>query len=343
MPRKHEFDWMRQQLNGFMRTQIIGAAANLSLADHFATAPHSVDDIAAMTGLDRRITFRLLRALAAIGLVASDDESVFRSLPPLETLRSTAPGSLRDLAMVFATPAQYLPWAYFAQSIKTGLPQASIALGSHITDYYARHPEEATIFHKAMQASTVGVTTEIAQRLDTTKSLMAVDVGGATGSLLHSLMEVNPNLHGIVYDRPANVPKSQAAAISLGLSERSTAIAGDFFESVPNGDLHLLRFILHDWSDEDCVRILGNCRRAMASDGRLVVVESFLGRVGQEREDDIADTQGAIVDLHMLVVAGGRERSISEYVGLLHQAGLATTATTLLPSGYVLMEAVAHC
>jgi hypothetical protein len=326
-----------------MRTQIIGAAATLSLADHFAIAPRSVDDIASMTGLDRGITFRLLRALTAIGLVASDDESVFRSLPPLETLRSTAPGSLRDLAMCFATPAQYLPWGYFFQSIKAGLPQATTALGSHIFDYYARHPEEAAIFHKAMQASTAGVTTEIAHRLDTTKSLLAVDVGGATGSLLHSLMEVNPNLHGIVYDRPANVPKSQAAAISLGLSERSTAIAGDFFESVPNGDLHLLRFILHDWGDEDCVRILGNCRRAMASDGRLVIVESLLGRVDQEREDDIADTQGAIVDLHMLVVAGGRERSASEYESLLRQAGLAMTATTPLPSGYVLMEAVANC
>ena len=261
MPRKNEFDRMRQQLNGFMRTQIIGATANLSLADHFASAPHSVNDIASMTGLDRGITFRLLRALAPIGLVASDDENVFRSLPPLETLRSTAPGSLRDSAMVFATPARYLPWGYFFQSIKTGLPQATMALGSHIFDYYARHPEEAAIFHKAMQVGTADVTAEIAQRLDTTKSLMAVDVGGATGSLVHSLMEVNPNSHGIVYDRPANVPKSQAAAISLGLSERSTALAGDFFESVPNGDLHLLRFILHDWSDEDCVRILGNCRR----------------------------------------------------------------------------------
>jgi hypothetical protein len=342
MPGKNEFDRMRQQLNGFMRTQIIGAAATLSLADHFASAPHSVDDIASMTGLDRGITFRLLRALAAIGLIASDDEGVFRSLPPLETLHSTAPGSLRDLAMVFATPAQYLPWGYFFQSIKTGLPQATTALGSHIFDYYARHPEEAAIFHKAMQASTAGVTAEIAQRLDTTKSLMAVDVGGATGSLLHSLMEVNPNLHGIVYDRPANVPKSQAAAISLGLSERSTAIAGDFFEYVPNGDLHLLRFILHDWSDEDCVGILGNCRRAMASDGRLVVVESFLGRMGQETEDNIADAQGAIVDLHMLVVAGGMERLVSQYESLLHQAGLTMTATTRLPSGYVLMEAAVN-
>src|SRR6516165_5484647 len=182
MPGKNEFNRMRQQLNGFMRTQIIGAAATLSLADHFASAPYSVDDIASMTGLDRGITFRLLRALAAIGLVASDDEGVFRSLPPLETLRSTAPGSLRNLAMVFVTPAQYLPWGYFFQSIKTGLPQAITALGSHIFDYYARHPEEAAIFHKAMQASTAGVATEIAQRLDTTKSFIAVDVGGATGS-----------------------------------------------------------------------------------------------------------------------------------------------------------------
>jgi hypothetical protein len=243
--------------------------------------------------------------------------------------------------MVSATPAQYLPWGYFLQGLKTGLPQATTALGSDIFDYYAHHPEEAAIFQKTMQASTAGVTAEIGQRLDTSKSLRAVDVGGATGSLLYSLMQVNPNLRGIVYDRPENVSQAQAGAISLGLSERSAAVAGDFFESVPAGDLYLLRFILHDWNDEDCIRILKNCRRAMLPGSRLVIIESFLGRMGQAVSDDIADIQGAIIDLHMFVAVGGRERSVSQYEHLLRQADLSMTATTPLPSGYVLMEATA--
>jgi precorrin-6B methylase 2 len=243
--------------------------------------------------------------------------------------------------MCFATPGQYLPWGYFLQGLTTGEPQATTALGSDLFDYYVHHPEEVAIFHKTMQVTTAGVTAEIGQRLDTSKSLMAVDVGGATGSLLYSLMQINPHLHGIVYDRPENVSRAQAAAISLGLSERSTAVAGDFFESVPEGDLYLLRFILHDWNDEDCIRILRNCRRAMLPGSRLVLVESFLGRVGQEVSHDIADIQGAIIDLHMFLLVGGRERSVSEYENLLQRADLSMTATTPLPSGYVLMEATA--
>ena len=236
MSQNNTFDWMRQQLNGYMRTQIIAAAATLSLADHLQNEPRTVEEIASITGLDSEITFRLLRALAAIGLVASEDERTFYSLSPLETLLSTVPDSLRQLAMGFATPGQYLPWGHFLQGIKTGVPQATTALGSDLFDYYARHPEEMAIFQKTMEVITAGVTAEIGQRLDTSASLMAVDVGGAAGALLYGLMQINPNLRGIVYDRP-NVSRAQAAAISLGLSERSTAVAGDFVESVPVGDL----------------------------------------------------------------------------------------------------------
>src|SRR5882724_2196636 len=341
MLQKQTCDWMRQQLNGFMRTQIIAAAASLSLADHLHHGPRTVEEIASLTGLDREITFRFLRALAAIGLVASADERTFSALPPLETLLSAVPGSLRDLAMVFATPGQYSPWGYFLQGLKTGVPQATTALGSDVFDYYGHHPEELAIFHKTMHVSTAGVTAEIGQRLDTSTSLMAVDVGGATGSLLYSLMQRNPHLHGIVYDRPENVARAQVAAMALGLAERSTAVAGDFFDAVPAGDLYLLRFILHDWSDADCLRILTNCRRAMRPRGRLVLVEAFLGRVGQDVGPDMADMQGALIDLHMFVAAGGRERSVSQYADLLQHAELSMTASTPLPSGYVLMEATA--
>src|SRR4029077_15273072 len=125
MPQKNTFDWMRQQLNGFMRTQIIAAAATLSLADHLQNGPRAVEEIASITGLEKEMTFRLLRALAAIGLVASEDEHTFYSLPPLETLLHEVPGSLHEYAMGFATPGQYLPWGYFLQGIKPGVPQAT--------------------------------------------------------------------------------------------------------------------------------------------------------------------------------------------------------------------------
>src|SRR5215510_9496117 len=341
MLQKNSFDWMRQQLTGFMRTQIIAAAATLSLAEHFHHGPRTVEEITSLTGLESEITFRFLRALAAIGVVASEDERTFAALPPLETLLAAVPGSLRDLAMCFATPGQYLPWGYFLQGLTTGEPQATTALGSDIFDYYVHHPAEAAIFHKTMHGSTAGVTAEIGQRLDTSQSLLAVDVGGATGSLLYSLMQRNPQLHGIVYDRPENVARAQAAAMALGLAARSTAVAGDFFDSVPEGDLYLLRFILHDWNDADGIRILTNCRRAMRPRSRVVLVEAFLGRVGQDVSPDIADMQGALIDLHMFVAAGGRERSVSQYAALLQQADLSLTATTPLPSGYVLMEATA--
>jgi len=341
MLQKQTFDWMRQQLTGFMRTQILAAAATLSLAEHFHHGPRTVEEIASLTRLDREITFRFLRALAAIGVVASADERTFAALPPLETLLAAVPGSLRDLAMGFATPGQYGPWGAFLQAITTGEPQATTALGADFFDYYAQHPAEEVIFQKSMHVITAGVTAEIGQRLDTSKSLLAVDVGGATGSLLYSLMQRNPQLHGIVYDGPENVARAQAAAMALGLDKRSTAVAGDFFESVPEGDLYLLRFILHDWNDADGIRILNNCRRAMRPRSRVVLVEAFLGRVGQEVSPAIADMQGALIDLHMLVLVGGRERAVSQYADLLQHADLALTVNTPLPSGYVLMEATA--
>jgi hypothetical protein len=256
MLQKQTVDWMRQQLTGLMRTQIMAAAATLSLAEHFHHGPRTVEEMASLTGLERELTFRLLRALAAIGVVARADERTFAALPPLEPLRSTVPGSLRDLAMLFATPGPSVPWGYVLQGLTTGEPQATTALEAELFAYDGQHPDEVAIFPKTMPVRTAGVTAAMGPRLDTSKSRMAVDVGGATGVLLSSLLPRNPQLQGIVYDRPENVARAQAAAMALGLAARSTAVAGDFFASVPAGDLYLLRFMLHDWNDADGIRIL---------------------------------------------------------------------------------------
>jgi hypothetical protein len=163
---------------------------------------------------------------------------------------------MRNKAMVLGTGGQYLIWSEFLTTVQTSLAQAERALGAPIFDYYANHPDEAAIFRATMQDVSNGVASEIAGLLDTSTYSVAVDVGGADGALVHSLMQHNPRLYGIVLDRPEVAAAAAAAAQARGLADRSEAIGGDFFKSVPEGDLYLLRFILHDWDDADAIRIL---------------------------------------------------------------------------------------
>jgi hypothetical protein len=214
------------------------------------------------------------------------------------------------------------------------------ALGAPIFDYYADHPDEAAIFRATMQDVSNGVASEIARMLDTSTYAVAVDVGGADGALVHSLMQHNPNLRGIVLDRP-EVAAAAAAAADRGLADRTEAIGGDFFMSVPEGDLYLLRFILHDWDDADAIRILESCRRAMEPRARLVVIQAFFAEAGEPIPADMIDTQVPLFDLHLMLAGNGKERSLAEYSDLLEKIHLRTIKTTPLDNGYGVIETAA--
>src|SRR6516162_2704952 len=190
-----------------------------------------------------------------------------------------------------------------------------------------------------MQSVSEGVASEIAGKLDTSTYSVAVDVGGADGALMHSLMQHNPNLRCIVLDRPEVV--AAAAAAARGLAERTEAIGGDFFESVPEGDLYLLRFILHDWDDADAIRILESCRRAMKPHARLFVIEAFFAEPGEPIPADMIDTQVPLFDLHLMLAVNGRERTVAEYSVLFEKVRLRTIKTTPLDNGYVVIETAA--
>ena len=177
--------------------------------------------------------------------------------------------------------------------------------------------------------------------LDTSTYSVAVDVGGADGALVHSLMRHNPRLRGIVLDRPEVAPAAAKAAAARGLAERTEAIGGDFFKSVPDGDLYLLRFILHDWDDTDAIRILENCRRAMKPDARLVIIEAFFVEPGEQIPANMIDTQVPLFDLHLMLAVNGREPSVAEYGVLFDKVGLRTIKTTPLDNGYVVIETAA--
>jgi SAM-dependent methyltransferase len=329
-----DFERMMQMLTGYFVTQIAGAVATYSIADHLAKGPATAEQIAAIEGIDSAATFRLLRACASLGLVACDDSLTFSATPLLGTLRTNVSGSLHSMAIAGSAPGHWLPWGRFLDAMRTGQWQTVPALGAALWDYYAQQPQEAAAFTNAMHGFTSGVTQDVTRLVDTSTAKLAVDIGGASGTLVHSLMTANPQLHGIILDLPDVVPSATAAAAALGLAERSSVLAGDFFASVPEADLYLLKHVLHDWDDGQSVRILENCRRAMRPGGRVIVIELLLGEIG---EPGLAP----LMDLNMMVMQTGRERSLSEYRALLKQAGFRLDRSSPIRSSMAVLEAVA--
>jgi SAM-dependent methyltransferase len=329
-----DFEQMAQMLIGFFVTQIVGAVATYSIADHLAKRPVTAEQIATVEGIDSTAAFRLLRACASLGLVTCDEGLTFSATPLLGTLRANVPGSLHSLAIAWSAPGHWLSWGRFLDAVRTGESQTVPALGAALWDYYAQQPEEGAVFTKAMHGFTSGVAQDVTRLVDTSRAKLAVDIGGASGTLVHSLMTANPRLHGIILDLPEVVPSATAAAAALGLAERSRALAGDIFASVPEADLYLLKHILHDWDDGHAVRILENCRRAMRPGGRVIVIEALLGEMGEPGFAPFSD-------LNMMVMLTGRERTLSEYRALLKQAGFRLDKSTPIRSPMAMIEAVA--
>ena len=308
-----------QQMNMMVTShwipQVVRAAVDLSLADHLATGGLTAAQIATRENSAANTTFRLMRACVTAGLLTADAKGVFYSTPLLETLRTDAPGSLRGWALATTLPGLWLAWNEFSASVRSGRTQAATALGSDFFDYLEQHPTEARDFTEGLASTTSLWVGDAAEVIDTTGVKLAADIGGANGSLLHVLQQANPELHGIVFDRPNIVASAAAETARKGLAERTQVVGGNFFESVPTADLYLLKFIIHDWDDENCVKILRNCREAMIPGGRIAVIEMIIG--------DVVDPgPAALMDMNMLTLVPGQERSLAEYDALLSAAGL---------------------
>lgn len=328
------FEQMGAMVTSHWTPQVIRVAIDLSLPEHLAAASLTAEEIAEREGSAPGTTFRLMRACVVIGLLTADDEGRFTGTPLLETLRRDVPGSLRGLALATTLPAQWLSWNMFTASVRTGTTQAVAALGTDFFDYLEKHPTEAGDFADGLTSTTVLWTSSAAKVIDTTGVKVAADIGGAHGSLLHLLLEADPQLHGIVFDRPNVVDGAIAEAEKKGLSDRTEVIGGDFFAAVPSADLYLLKMILHDWEDERCVTILKNIRAAMRPGARVAVVEMLVGAASDPGP-------AAMMDMNMLAVNTGQERSLAEYDALLSAADLLRTNVTPTGSGQNVIEAIA--
>lgn len=315
-------------------SQAVRALALLSVAEHLADGPLTADEIAERESTDVAATYRLLRAAAALELLDQDaDTGAFRSTPALEVLHADHESSLKYFARSAASPLFWLPALRLPDALRDGQPQTVAALGVDTFGYLAEHPEDAVEFGAAMTGLSAPVIGHAAGIIDPGEARVVVDVGGAEGAFVAELLSRHPQLSGVVLDRPVTIPRIAAEAERRGLSDRLEAAPGDFFTSVPSGDIYLLKFILHDWDDASCVRILSTIVTAMPSGARLYIVEMLA--------DDVQVPLGlAYMDLIMLSALGGQERSLAAFDGLLQLAGLKRTALLPLLEPYAAIEAV---
>lgn len=311
-PRQHLFGIIVD----FWTSQAVHVAARLGLADHLRAGPRDADAIAEATGTHAPSLARLLRALASAGVLHESGDRY--TLTPLgEMLRSDGPGSQRSIVDSLLGGAFYRAWGELRHSIETGRPAFEHVFGMHPFDYFAEHPEEAALFNSAMTAFTAAVGPAVLEAFDFSPYRTIVDVGGGHGRLLASILEASPKARGVLYDSPRVVDGAEVSRECKGLAGRIEAVGGDFFESVPGGgDLYILKGVIHDWNDRPALTILRNCRRAMTEDGSLLLIESVLA-------DGDDSPFGRFLDLNMLVMVDGKERTESEFRTLLGEAGFA--------------------
>lgn len=301
--------------SGYQRSRALMVAAELGIADLLRDGPRSVEDLAAATATHASTLYRLLRALASVGVFEESEGAVFALTPMSEFLRRDASLPYGNLVRFFGRNYQWNAWGALAHSVRTGENAARHTLGMDVWAYREQHPEENEIFNAAMLAATLSTAALEVAAYDFSAANTVVDIAGGTGALLAAILGKHLHLRGVLFDQPHVVADSAPVLKAAGVADRVTVESGSFFESVPGGhDVYILRRILHDWMDKEAVDILRCCREAMAPAARLVIIESVVGPPNQ-------DPASKFFDLLMLVSAGGRERTEHEWNDLLGKGG----------------------
>jgi SAM-dependent methyltransferase len=320
-------------ITGYWVSQAVGVVALLGVADQLGEGPRGSDELARAVGADPQALYRVLRLLASLGVFTEVAPGSFALTPLGETLRSDAPGSVRNFAITETAPGHWLPWGRLHESVLSGQPMARKALGMELFDWYAQNPEEASFFNAAMGNLSALAASELVRVYDFSAVRTVADVGGAHGVLLTAVLRANPAARGILFDLPHVIATAGGAVTAEGLSQRCELVSGDFFEAVPEGaDLHLLKQIVHDWDDERATRLLQNCNRALGPAGKLLLVEMVI-------PPDNRPSPAQAMDLNMMVVLGGRERTEDEYQRLFQAAGFRLERAIPTHSPFSVIEA----
>jgi len=315
-------------------SRIVYLAAKLNLADHLAGGAKSAADLAGPTGTHAPALYRLMRTLSNLGVLTEDPQHRFGLTPIGASLKSDAPERTRNAVLTVASDWWFRGFGELEHSVRTGESGFEKALGMPIFDFLAKSPEEASRFSDTMVCFHGMEPAAVAEAYDFSGVGTLIDVGGATGHLLATILKRYPTTRGILYDLPHVVRDAPAFLAPSGVADRITIQSGSFFDSVPaGGDAYLLSHIIHDWSEELCLTILAHCKRAMGPKSRLLLVEMVLP------EGDTPHP-GKMLDLMMLVGPGGMERTEKGYAELLTKAGLKLVRVVPTASPVSVVEAV---
>jgi hypothetical protein len=304
---------LEQMLAGFAMTHSIYAAAKLGIADLLDAGPRTAEELARLAGVHAPSLYRLLRALSSIGVFSETSPATFALTPTAQRLRTDTPDSLRAWAIVTGEIVAR-SWGGVMHSLQTGQPAFESVFGMPVFEYLEAHPETAAAFDGHQAQGGRALHAAVARSLDFDANETIIDLGGGNGSLAAAILERHPELRAAIFDLPHVIERAQTAA-DTALNGRYEFIAGSFFEHVPPAaDAYLLSRVLHDWDDDQAAAILANCRRAMPTDARLLVIERLVPSGDESHESKF-------MDLNMLVIAGGRERTEHEYRALLERSG----------------------
>ncbi len=303
-------------------SQAVYVAAKLGIADHLGDDAQSHEALAKATGTHAPSLRRVLRLLAAAGVLAEREDGRFE-LTTVGSFLKSGPGSFRAAAQLFGGPMVWQSWGDLLNTVRTGETALHRVFKTDSFAYFNDHPEEAAVFDEAMGSFTAMTSIAVAAAYDFSSMRKVIDLGGGQGALLAGILRAYPELRGAVFDLPRLAEGARREIAAAGLADRCEFVGGDFFEAVPAGaDAYVLKHVIHDWDDAKATRILRTCRAAMGPEAKLLIVEG----VYPPRIDGSLESEGAARnDVNMMVCTGGRQRSEAEFRELYEAAGLRLT------------------
>ncbi|WP_406701228.1 methyltransferase [Singulisphaera sp. Ch08] len=314
MPELTAPEQMARMITGSWISQAVYVVAKLGIADRLKDGPKGVEELAQATDTHARSLYRLLRALASVGVFSEDSAGKFQLTPLAETLRSDEPNSQWAMAVMMGEE-HYQSWGELLASIRTGETAFDRIYGQPIFDYLSERPEQAAVFDAAMTSIHGRETQAFLDAYDLSGINVLADIGGGNGRNLIGILLRYPQMKGLLFDLPHVIERARLNLEQAGVADRCQLIGGSFFDSIPvEADAYFMRHIIHDWNDEKSTQILRNIRRSMPEQAKLLVVEHVLPAGN-------APSFGKLLDLNMLLLPGGVERTEDEFRRLYATAG----------------------